>query len=505
MLAYFREMEPKRRVQTLLSWALLIASPFLLLCAISLFSGRNAFATYPVWSDELDYWRTLFSWDAMGFHTGYSGVLEAIPQYGTLGAHGITAIMLYGWFVKLFGLGYHTIVLCNAVWIALAGAVFCALRRPRPTVALCLAGFLTLYMPIVLYAASSMTELFNYAFMLLYLSFVFTYHEKRNPWMLLLCCLTMAVGCIYRISYFILFLPIVLVYCRFGFNKRLVLGGIGALLISLACYVLSSSITSPYTQGFLYQLMHAPDVSTFMQMLLSHTKSNLFDYLVPFMGTPMEHAFHWLYWGVLLMCLLGSFVRFARAEDGRLRLKGGLNKELLCCALLLMMAFGIIVVLYETNDWSDFRTLSPFLFLVVAYLAVRRRMAIPITALAGMLVTLVVMLSLPPTGMFADETHFEAFQRDPELSEIIQTYLEYDPDATDPFANTVRIDIVNMQTMEELHPGFGLQHGWFTTESVQKSRWLLTDHLKCVVYGYENIIYAPGCKVYKLVDSPQED
>ena len=83
MTAFLRSLPPRRRTATLLGWGLLIASPFLLLAAVSLVTGRNAFATYPVWSDELDYWRNLFTWDAVGFHTGYNGMLEEFARVGT--------------------------------------------------------------------------------------------------------------------------------------------------------------------------------------------------------------------------------------------------------------------------------------------------------------------------------------------------------------------------------------------------------------------------------------
>ena len=89
---------------------------------------------------------------------GYNGLLEEFARVGTLGAHGFTAVMLYGWFVKLFGLSYHTIVICNAVWVSLGAAAYCALIRPRPARAALLALCLMLYAPAVLYCASSMTK-----------------------------------------------------------------------------------------------------------------------------------------------------------------------------------------------------------------------------------------------------------------------------------------------------------------------------------------------------------
>lgn len=505
MIASLKALSPKRRAVTLLCWAVLAAAPFLLLAAVSLAVGRNAFETYPVWSDELDYWRSLFSWDAVGFHTGYSGMLEELPRVGTLGAHGITAVMLYGWFVKLFGLAPNTIVLANAVWISLAALAYCALRRPRPAQALLLTASFVLYAPAVLYCASSMTELFNYALMLFYLAFALSYHERRSPWMLLLSCLTLAVACVYRISYLILFIPLVLSFARMKPGWRMVAGALAALAISAGCYVFSSAITAPYTQGFLYHLMRAPDAATFVRMLLSHTKSNLMDYFVNTMGTPMEHAFHWLYLGGMLLCLTGAFVRASRGADGRLRLERRFSKGALICFILLALAFGIIVVLYETNDWSDFRTLAPFLFLALAYLISRGRLEIPAIGAAAMAVTLAVMAALPPTGMFESMAHFDVPEHNEDLSATIAEHLIYDPDAQNPLTNTVRLDVNTFQAMQEIHPGFGLQHGWFTTESTGKSRWLLTDHLKCVVNGYERVSDMSGYKVYRLVESYEEE
>lgn len=503
MIAFLRSLPPRRRTATLLGWGLLIASPFLLLAAISLVTGHNAFATYPVWSDELDYWRNLFTWDAVGFHTGYNGLLEEFARVGTLGAHGFTAVMLYGWFVKLFGLSYHTIVICNAVWVSLGAAAYCALMRPRAARSALLALCLLLYAPAVLYCASSMTEMFNYALMLFYLAFLGAYRRGRSPWMLLLACLTVTVGCLYRITYFLMFIPVILCYARMKPGLRMAGAAAVAAAVSLGCYLLTSAVTAPYTQGFLYHLLRAADAGTFVQMLLSHTKSNLMDCFVNTMGAPMEHAFRWLYLGTMALCLLGAFVTVERTA-GRLSLRRRFQPRLLGCFVLLAAAFALIVVLYETNDWSDFRTLSPFLWLTLAYLVTAGRLAVPRVAAAGMAVTLAVMLALPPTGMFAEPEHFEKPEYSEDLAKTIAEYLVPDPDAQNPLTNTLRLDVGTLQAMEQIPPEFGLQYGWFTTESTGKSRWILTDHLKCAVNGYERLTDMSGYKVYRLIESYEE-
>lgn len=504
MIAFLRALPPRRRTATLLGWGLLISAPFLLLAAVSLAVGRNAFATYPLWSDELDYWRNLFTWDAVGFNTGYNGLLEEFARVGTLGAHGFTAVMLYGWFVKIFGLSYHTIVICNAVWVSLGAAVYCALIRPRPARAALLTLSLLLYVPAVLYCASSMTEMFNYALVLFYLAFLGAYYRNRSPWLLALTCLAVVVGCLYRITYFLLFIPVVLCFARMKPGLRMGVSALVAAAVSVGCYLFTSAVTAPYTQGFLYHLMRAPDVVTFVRMLLSHTKSNLMDYFVNTMGTPMERAFHWLYLGTAGLCLLGTFVGVERRE-GRFRLQRRFQPRLLGCFLMLMAAFSLIVVLYETNDWSDFRTLSPFLWLVLAYLITVGRLALPRVAAAGMAITLAIMLALPPTGMFAEMAHFEKPEYSEDLAQTIADYLIYDPNAQNPLTNTVRLDVDTLQAMEQIPPGFGLQYGWFSTESTGKSRWILTDHLKCVVNGYERLTDMNGYKVYRLIESYEEE
>ena len=124
-------MEAGRRFWTLAAWGLLVLAPFLQLAIISLLIGKNAFATYPVWSDEMDYWRNLFSWVHVGLPKGYSGIGEYPAQLGTLSVHGITPQLLYGAFAWVLGLNFHSIVLYNACGCSSGALALCSLARPR--------------------------------------------------------------------------------------------------------------------------------------------------------------------------------------------------------------------------------------------------------------------------------------------------------------------------------------------------------------------------------------
>jgi len=480
-----------------IGWGVLIASPFLLLLILSAVLGQSALEAYPVWLDELCYWRTLHSWNEMGLSTGYYGMLEQIAPIGVMGTSGIGPILIYGWFVKLFGMSHFTIMLANAVWCAIAAAVFCAVRKPRVRISAMLSGMMIGYAPIVLYALTSMTHWFDYALVLFYITFLLGYQETRKVWMLVLCVLTIVLGSLYMPMYCILFLPLWLLFCRYRFGWKMVLFALPALAVSLVCCYIGMQTAAPQAQGFIYHLLRAPDFATFLRMLLSHSKSNLIDFFLRPTHSPMQDAFRYLYCGVTVLCLLATFVMTVRKDD-RTRLQFGYRGPMLSCFVLLVAAFGFTILLYEANDWQDFRRLAPYLFLVVAYMLARHRTTIPTVTLAACAVILCLLIARPE-GAFLDANRFVSPEAPESLPEIVAC-IDYEEDAADPFLNTVRADVASYPLLSQLHPGMGMQFGWFSTETTGKSRWILTDQLKCPVSGYENVLDTGDYKLYRRLD-----
>lgn len=480
-----------------IGWAVFILSPFLLLWILSMVCGFNALDAHPVWLDELSNYRTLLSWHERGFQTGYYGMLEERAAIGTMGTSGIGPILIYGLFVKLFGVSHNTIMLANALWCSAAAAVFCALRKPKLRASLLLTGLMLCYAPIVLYCLTSMTQWFDYALVLLYITFLLGFQEKRRVWMLVLCVLCILMGTLYRPMYCILFLPLILIFCRYHIGWRLVWFSIPALIASFVCCYIGMQTAAPQAQGFVYHLLRADDIVTAVRMLLSHAKSNLMDYFIRPTHSPMQTAFRMLYWGVALGCLLGTFMCTVRTE-GKLRIRLGYRGPMMSCFALLISAFVFTVLFYETYDWQDFRRLAPYLWLVVAYMIARNRPSIPTLMLGCCIVTL-GLLMFSPEGAFVDDARFARPESPESLPEVVATIV-YDENADDPFGNTIRTDLCTYPLMEQIDPGMGMQYGWFTTETTGKSRWILTDRLKCPVSGYENVLDTGDYKVYRKID-----
>lgn len=502
------------RAASYAAWAFLAASPFLLLVGFSVLAGRNALQSVPVWTDELDYWRAVYTWLHAGLAAGCSGIGELAAALGPLSVHGITPLLLYALPATVFGWSFSSIVVYNALWISLGGTVFCALNRPKPAAALGMGLGLMLYAPAVLYCATSMTELANYGLLLFYLAFTVRLarvrHEARQALgaeprlrtglpSLLLASLTVLMCCLYRITYVGLWIPVGLAAFGRRVNRRTLAYWLAALVLSALAYTASTLLTSPYASGFLYNFLRTGSLGLSARMFLSHAKANLLDYFVHEPGSAMEGAQRILYCAVAVLALLHAFVSIAR-EGGRLRLRLRLDGLSLLTFLMLALPFAIVVCFYETNDWSDYRTLAPFLWLAAAAYLLRGRKLVTVAYFAGCALSLLVLLAAPSTGVFADTGRFAPAAVRPEAQALCDA-IRFDGEAASPFDNAVRTDQFTLETLTALPPGMGVQSGWFTADTVGKSRWILTDYLKIPLEGYELVLKNAAGSVYRRVDA----
>lgn len=509
--------QPKQRFVTYAAWATLVASPFLLLLLLSVWIGHSAFQNTPLWTDELDYWRALYSWLGAGASAGYSGIGELTAPVGVLSVHGLSPLLLYLLPARLFGWARSSIVVYNCLWVSLGATVFCALNRPKPRVAFGLAAGLMVYAPVILYAATSMTELANYGLLLLYAAFLWRSHTVRqtppqNPAKprrargfvsMLLCAATILFCCAYRISYIGLWIPLALVATEGRVSWRTLGWLASGVVLSGLLYAVTTRYASPFTSGFLYNLLRTGSLGLSVRMFLSHAKSNLIDFFFSTPANPMETAQRVLYCAMTLLALIGSFVSVQRQHQ-RFTFHFAVDRSSLLGFCMLFLPFVIVVLAYETNDWSDYRTLAPFAWLVFMGALVRGRRVLSAAYLLACTAVLGLLLSIPPVGALSEDARFSVPPKSAGVTELCQA-ITYDAEATDPFTNTVRCDMFTFETVSQLHPGIGIQTGWFTPETVGKSRWILTDHLKIPVQEYELLLRIGIGNVYKQIDAAAQE
>ncbi len=487
--------QPKPSPRTLLCWALLVLSPFAALAAMSLILGVNAFTGLPVWSDELDYWRAAWSWIEAGPNTGYYGLLELHAPVGALSSHGPTSLLFYAPMARAFGWPIYGMVIANAAWVSLGALALVLLLRPSAGTTLALTATLTLYAPNLLFSLTSMTETLNYGLLLFYLAFLLRYWKTRGKAALALCGVALLALIVYRASYLLLLIPLVLAAyeCRITWKAIGTLIGLGAA--ALGVYWAVGQLTSPYPAEFMYNMLNAGDWRISAHMFLSHAKANLIDYFVRPTENAMEIAQRWLYCVTTGLCGVGSVIGWDK-EKKRPRVR--LDWLCLTCFAVLGLAFALVICAYEANDWADYRTLAPYLWCAAAALALRNRKALTGAFLAGCVAVLAVLALTPAMEEFTGGGRYEAARYSADMQALCEA-IPYDADAADPYENTVRTDLYDLQMYTQLHPGLGLETGWFDTDTTGKSKWILTDYLKCVVEDYEPVLSnSAGC-VYKKI------
>ncbi|MFH1513522.1 MAG: hypothetical protein ABIG45_09240 [Bacillota bacterium] len=480
----------RQRALTAAAWGMLILTPFLAVGIVSLILGKNGFAAMPVWSDELDYWRSVFSWVRYGMHTGYNGIGELPPEIGVLSVHGPGPILLYAWFARAFGWGFSAIILCNALWVSAGAAALVALLRPKARTAVLLSLSMLAYAPFMLYCCTSMTEIANYGLLLLYAGLLYRLHEKLSVPALLFALLTVTFMSVYRILYFLLFLPVVIVAFGKRFSWKLALSVIAVVVFSFFINFFMRKITSPYESGFLYHFLRA-DFGEAARMFYFHALKNLHNYFVLELANAAEVAQRWLYCGAALFCLLGMIFR----KNGRW-LYG-------MCLTLLLLPWAVVILFYETQDWADYRSLAPFLWFVIAWLILQQKKLLPVAYFAGCAAILIMLLTGAPEGAFSDENRFDPKPFSPELQALCEA-VPYDPDADDPFLNTVRTEILDIQVMAQLHPGLGVQSGIMYENNTGKSRFILTRFLRITVPGFETVMDNAAGGLYRAAGGLEE-
>ncbi|NCB05167.1 MAG: DUF2142 domain-containing protein [Clostridia bacterium] len=436
----------------------------------------------------MDYWFGIESYVKCGLRTGYWGIYEYIPQAGTFSTHGFAPLMLYGLFGKLFGWPMNGIVMSNTLKMVLALAAFVLVLKPDVRQSLLLTGLSMCFTPIMLYSTLSLTEPVNYAILLIDAAFLVRYLQKGKWTWLVGLCLATAYACLYRISYVVLLLPILFAFFRFhGFKKTIVAGVIG-FAAAFFIYWLTSRYTSPYSSGFLYHFTHFGTWQDKLLLLLKNTWHNFRDMFLKSSGNVLEDATRLLYLLTMLFCCVGTFARVQK-ENGRYRLarRGKVDPAYLCAALVLAGTLAIMLMLYSVGGRRDLRVLAPVMWATSVLLMMRGRPLLAKGMLCLSVVTLALFIFSGTHFEMGESKRYELTEVDPQIAELCAPIV-YQPDAENPFENTLRVGQFSDDIMRSIPAGIGVQNATLFPETVRHSEYVLSFDSEANFEGYEKIV-----------------
>lgn len=335
--------------------------PFLVLTLKSLLLGVNIFNNHPVWTDELLYWRELFSiggkGTAFGYTEGWLGV-DYAPKLWNLGCHGIAPVLAWGWYAVLFGIRDNSLMIANIVMVAIALGLLGILVRPSWAQTLGLLLLVFTYVPLVSYIQSSMMELPCYAAVIMVIALLLCYERsgtKQSIWGLSLAIMYCSM---LRICYAIFFVPMVLLSFKRHHSWRKLVAQTGSVLIGVGVMrYIQNLFTSKWPYDFYWKFRNEFGDASNFRIILHNGKYNLMHWLNPYSDN-WQQALQRYFLLFLLLILLVLWLRTRKIE---------------CFGMLLALGalWVALVALYDVWQWRDYRTDAPVIFGILIWLLLK--------------------------------------------------------------------------------------------------------------------------------------
>ena len=439
---------------------------------------QNIFLARPFWSDEVGYWREIFSFAECGFKTGYIGINELIPKIGQFSTHSFFPAFFYYPFAKILNWPVNGIVISNLIFIIICFALVIIIYKPDVSQTIMLTCLYSFFSPIMLFVETSMTEILNYGFLALFFVFFYKYcnSEARNRRYFLL--LTVLVGTIcsfYRVTYVVLLILPVLVLSEFK-PKKFFKFLLPYALYSGLIYFLTSIFAAPYQLGVLYKFTHSSSILSAVKVILLNCKSNIRDLFSITNGYNLEAGFRLLYVFVLAIYLFCIFLNITvKKSFFVISLKEKINKFYVMQFTLLFLPLLIVIVIYDMHTNREVRVLAPFLWASFFNLIIyKKTLSLKVFKPIFVMFFIFSMIVWPKNFYMNNERYSAVEKKDFTL---IKNVVQYETDAGDPFENTISTNVpFDFELWSGLDPGIGIQ--WLTSDFELedcKSKYLLID------------------------------
>lgn len=477
-------------------WIILILSPVLLLFIQSMYYGRNLFLSVPQWSDELDYWREMFSFANNGFNFGGSLFVGMDAEIGPMGAHSFSPIAAWGLFFWLFKLSSapYAIVWANLIIITVAWVIFVALLKPDLQVTLIAVGMSFLYPLTLIYIQTSMIELVCMAGMIVYFSLLYKWEQdNRNLWFVLL--MVVGIWCIsVRITYVVILFPIIWKKNKFKFNLSTIISMIAYVLLFGVFYKVYGLFCAGYPGWTTEKISKADGLIRKAGVIFDNTKMNLYRLLSPFSADRAQVGMRYLYLIILVILIVLSF---SRKDNHDLTDEKRVDCLNLSLAIMLAGLLVMMVSLYDIRDWRDFRTFAPLVFGVILFEMMRMQFSKKWLVILGAAFSFMFLMYISSgITIISEKESVEVV----DLSEYFEKLETYDAEGTPrKLGIEKQLNWCDISVMNSIPSELGVQifYDEITGDIIEKTDYILVSHslyeLNSDLYGeYEVISSVPN-------------
>jgi len=442
---------------------LLIASPWILLFVTTgLLAHHSVFNSVPCWSDELAYWHEVLSFSQKGLDFGYYSMNEVLPTFFSFGTHGFGAVTVYAMFGKIFGWKAYSLVIANTFFMSLAFLLLITLIKISNKSLLLICVFCLTYTPLILFSATSMTELLNFSVLIMYFGLLQMYMKREGKkWPVILVLFCTAISCI-RIIYIILFLPVLFKRNqKFKFDLKFLILFVLWIAYSGLLFVLNNHFVSPYPDSFLYELFSSNSIPDFVSNFVSHFAENTLNLINPVSENIIQVLQRYFLLIFILICLVKSNIIQSKFKK--------IEIDYFSVFLILFLFLLVNIAAYDVFDWRDYRVLAPVLFGSILYLILNEKSPVIVSSIVFNTIGIVFLLISPQVV-----ESFQTGRYSKPLGNPLLNRIEYTAHPISRFYNTLVIQQLNTNTVLNIPAGIGISYSDVLSDKL-RSRYIFTD------------------------------
>ncbi len=328
-----------------------VAIPFLLWYLWLHMTGCDILRSHPTISDELGYWRIMYSFSECGFDFGAcGGFINSSARWGHFGSHGLSPFLAWGWYALIFPWTQNSLVAANFIELAVAMTVFVLLVHDDIADMLFSAAVLLGSSYIFLYLCSSMMEIPCAAAAIIFAALFIRWRRTGKKLWLILAIAQVIYLTFLRYCYAVIAFPLVWELCGNRLSKKSVFVLAAYAVVVYIVYYISEMYIADYPEDIMVSVENAGLLGK-IKLLFENAAVNTKKYF-----TCAEHQTSEFYQRILFAVMTVALCVYAAVKKSPAHLS-------LAVTLAGMMVMNIFC--YDIGYQKEFRAMGPVILFVL--------------------------------------------------------------------------------------------------------------------------------------------
>ncbi|MCG9650445.1 hypothetical protein L1D24_18000 [Vibrio brasiliensis] len=321
--------------------------------------GEDVTNFFPAFSDEIINLHQAITFSSVGFSGGYYTVDEmaASFSFSHFFSHGISYPLIYGTLINIFNTDHYVAIVINSFFYCASFIIVCYLVKLEVKQSLTLFLIYVTFWPAQIYMMTSMRLVFFCAIYVIISGMLYYYYSKEKPRPLHIFVLLIIVSfsIVAKITSIIFILPII--YLALKTSPKLILAFIVTLVCIYSAYF-SLATSAPFPNFFSSVLTHLVESpSHAISLIINNSRANV----IAFFELDENPLLIGMRIAILSLLIFSIFISTTQEEHRNLGVLISLN---------LIFILSLTILLYDIEDWRDYRLFAPVLLFCLSLLVI---------------------------------------------------------------------------------------------------------------------------------------